>query len=91
LNFHIMHRIINDPDNIVDEMVAGFKAANKNLVAGTINPRVLKSREAPVEGEIGIVTGGGSGHKPAFIGYLGKNMVDAVAIGEIFTSWPVRS
>ncbi len=41
---------------------------------------------APVPGKVGVVTGGGSGHKPAFIGYIGRNMVDAVAVGEIFTS-----
>lgn len=81
-----MQRIINDPDNLVDEMVAGFKLAHSELVAETTNKRVLKYKEAPVKGKVGIVTGGGSGHKPAFIGYLGKNMVDAVAVGEIFTS-----
>ncbi len=86
-----MQRIINDPDNIVEDMVAGFKTANEDLVEETSNPRVLKYREAPVKGKVGIVTGGGSGHKPAFIGYLGKNMVDAVAIGEIFTSPTAKS
>ncbi|MCK5517459.1 MAG: dihydroxyacetone kinase subunit DhaK [Desulfobulbaceae bacterium] len=39
-----------------------------------------------LEGKVAVVTGGGSGHKPAFIGYIGKNMVDAVAVGEIFSS-----
>ncbi len=86
-----MQRIINDPDYLVDEMVAGFKAANEKMVAGTKNLRVLKYLEAPVKGKVGIVTGGGSGHKPAFIGYLGKNMVDAVAVGEIFTSPTAKS
>jgi dihydroxyacetone kinase-like protein len=43
-----------------------------------------------VPGKVGIVTGGGSGHKPAFIGYLGRNMVDAVAVGEIFSSPPAQ-
>ena len=47
---------------------------------------MLKFKNAPVQGKVGVVTGGGSGHKPAFIGYLGHNMVDAVAVGEIFSS-----
>jgi dihydroxyacetone kinase-like protein len=47
---------------------------------------VLKYAKSPQKGKVGIVTGGGSGHKPAFIGYIGRNMVDAVAVGEIFTS-----
>ena len=51
---------------------------------------MLKYRHAPVPGKVGIVTGGGSGHKPAFIGYIGRNMVDAVAMGEIFSSPPAQ-
>ena len=46
---------------------------------------------APVEGKVGIVTGGGSGHKPAFIGYIGKNLCDAVAVGEVFSSPTAQS
>src|SRR5512140_3534667 len=81
-----MQRIINDPDQVVGDMLDGFTKANKDLVAKTENPQVLKYVNAPVPGKVGVVTGGGSGHKPAFIGYIGKNMVDAVAVGEIFTS-----
>ena len=85
-----MQRFINDPSKVVDEMVKGFIKAHSNLVTGTANPRVVKSVH-PVKGRVGIVTGGGSGHKPAFIGYAGKNMVDAVAIGEIFSSPTAKS
>lgn len=81
-----MQRIINDPNQVVEDMLRGFVKGHSRLVAATDNPRVLKYREAPVPGKVGIVTGGGSGHKPAFIGYIGRNMVDAVAVGEIFTS-----
>lgn len=81
-----MNRIVNDPNYVVEDMLKGFVKANSNLVAATDNPRVLKYTAAPVEGKVGIVTGGGSGHKPAFIGYIGKNMCDAVAAGEIFSS-----
>jgi phosphoenolpyruvate---glycerone phosphotransferase subunit DhaK len=81
-----MQRIINDPDLVVNEMVEGFLKAHADVVAPTSNPRVVKYRHAPIEGKVGIVTGGGSGHKPAFVGYVGKNMVDAVAVGEVFSS-----
>lgn len=81
-----MQRIVNDPDRVVEEMLAGFARAHPDLVEPTSNPRVLKARGVPVPGKVGIVTGGGSGHKPAFIGYLGRNLVDAVAVGEIFSS-----
>ena len=70
----------------VEDMLVGFLKSHGDLVEATENPRVLKSRTAPVKGRVGIVTGGGSGHKPAFIGYLGRNLVDAVAVGEIFSS-----
>ena len=46
----------------------------------------MAAKEAPIDGKVGVVTGGGSGHKPAFIGYLGKNLCDAAAVGEICTS-----
>jgi len=85
-----MQKFINDPSLVVDEMLQGFVKAHSDVVAPTENERVLKYKEAPVQGKVGIVTGGGSGHKPAFIGYLGKNMCDAVAVGEIFTSPPAQ-
>ena len=77
-----MQRIINNADHVVEDMLEGFIAAHEDIVSRTQNPRVLKYNQAPVPGKVGIVTGGGSGHKPAFIGYLGKNMIDAVAVGE---------
>lgn len=80
-----MQRILNDPDHIVEEMLEGFLKSNPHIVAPTENPRVVRAVETPQD-RVGIVTGGGSGHKPAFVGYVGKNMVDAVAVGEIFSS-----
>jgi phosphoenolpyruvate---glycerone phosphotransferase subunit DhaK len=83
-----MQKIINDPQQVVDEALEGFILANSHRVVATDNPRVIRSVHAPVKGRVGIVTGGGSGHKPAFVGYVGHNMVDAVACGEIFSSPP---
>jgi phosphoenolpyruvate---glycerone phosphotransferase subunit DhaK len=85
-----MQKIINNPQDVVDEMLEGFVKAHPDLIAKTENERVLKFKDAPVDGRVGIVTGGGSGHKPAFIGYIGRNMVDAIAVGEIFTSPPAQ-
>jgi dihydroxyacetone kinase-like protein len=81
-----MQRIINNPNDVVDDMINGFIKAHKDIIEKTENNRVLKYKKAPIKNKVGIVTGGGSGHKPAFIGYIGENMVDAVAIGEIFSS-----
>jgi dihydroxyacetone kinase-like protein len=80
-----MQRILNNPDNVVDEMLKGFVKVHGDIVAVTNNPRVLKRAELP-PGRVGVVTGGGSGHKPAFIGYIGENLCDAAAVGEICTS-----
>jgi phosphoenolpyruvate---glycerone phosphotransferase subunit DhaK len=85
-----MQKIINNPGNVVDEMLQGFVSVHSDLVTVTDNERVLKYKYAPVENKVGIVTGGGSGHKPAFIGYIGHNMVDAVAVGELFSSPPAQ-
>lgn len=80
-----MQRILNNPDDIVDEMLKGFVKVHSDIVEVTGNSRVIKRKNIPA-GKVGIVTGGGSGHKPAFIGYIGENLCDAVAVGEIFSS-----
>ncbi len=80
-----MQRILNNPDDIVDEMLKGFIKVHGDIVCATANPRVLKRVDMP-KGRVGVVTGGGSGHKPAFVGYIGKNLCDAAAVGEICTS-----
>ena len=86
-----MNRIINNPDEVVEDALRGYLRAHADLLAGTDNPRVLRHPSAPRRGKVGIVTGGGSGHEPAFLGYVGENMVDAVAIGEIFSSPTAKS
>jgi dihydroxyacetone kinase-like protein len=86
-----MQRIINNQNDVVNDMINGFIKVHKDIVEKTENNRVLKYKKAPIKNKVGIVTGGGSGHKPAFIGYIGENMIDAVAIGEIFSSPPAKA
>jgi dihydroxyacetone kinase len=86
-----MNRIIDDPDRVVDDMLRGVIGVHSDLLAPTENPRVLRHRRAPRAGKVGVVTGGGSGHEPAFLGYLGDNLLDAVAVGEVFSSPTARS
>ncbi len=85
-----MQKFINDPSKVVDEMLEAYLQVHSDLVSPTENERVIKFKNAPLKGKVGIVTGGGSGHKPAFIGYVGRNLVDAVAVGEIFSSPPAQ-
>lgn len=86
-----MKKFINDPNLVVDEMMEGYIAAHRDKVRALSEARVVVRKDAPVKGKVGVITGGGSGHKPAFIGYVGKGMVDAVAAGEIFTSPPANA
>ena len=80
-----MQKLVNDPKYMVDESVSGFVKCYSEIIARTQNKRVVRYKAAPVSGKVGVVTGGGSGHDPAFIGYIGRNMLDAVAVGGIFT------
>lgn len=86
-----MQKLFNHPANVVDESIDGFVKCYHCFVAHTDCARTLKYTEAPVAGKVGIVTGGGSGHDPAFMGYIGENMLDAVAIGNIFSPPSVDS
>ena len=86
-----MNRIINNADLVVEDMLKGWLVAHADTVAATDNSRVVKRARAPEAGKVGVVTGGGSGHEPAFLGYVGDGMVDAVAIGEIFSSPTAKS
>ncbi|MQB40954.1 dihydroxyacetone kinase subunit DhaK [Rhizobium sp. ICMP 5592] len=86
-----MQRFINNPDEVVEDTVKGFVKAHSGTVRLAENPRVVVAKNAPHAGKVGVITGGGSGHEPAFIGYTGKNMLDAVAVGELFSSPTAKS
>ena len=87
-----MQRIINDPNMVVEDMLKGFAKCHRDIIhVDEENPRVVISNSFNKQKKVGIVTGGGSGHKPAFIGYCGEHMADAVAVGEIFSSPTAKS
>src|SRR6056297_2139861 len=81
-----MKKLINDPDDVVDEMLDGMVAAYPEQVRRLPDTQVLVRADAPVDGKVGIVSGGGSGHEPTHAGYLGEGMLDGAAAGEVFTS-----
>ena len=80
-----MKKILNDPANYVDEMLDGLIAAHPDIYAQP-EPRVIARAGGVTLGKVGIVTGGGSGHLPIFTGYVGKGLLDACAIGNVFAS-----
>lgn len=66
-----MNRIINDPDLLVEHMLQGVLVAHPELTQAKDNQRVVYNANLAQDGRVGIVTGGGSGHEPAFLGYVG--------------------
>ncbi len=73
-----MNRVINDPDQVVEDMLRGILVAHPELRQYESNPRVIVKAKPSAQGRVGIVTDGGSGHEPAFLGYVGPGLVDAV-------------
>ena len=82
-----MKKILNNPENYVDEMLAGLTAAHPEYyrLHGD-SGKVVARTTAGKAGKVGIVTGGGSGHLPVFSGYVGEGLLDACAIGDVFAS-----
>ena len=80
----IRKKLINDPFDAVDEMVEGFAAAHADVVR-LVGERVV-ARHPPDRPKVGLVIGGGSGHEPAFLGYVGAGLADAAAVGNIFAA-----
>ena len=82
-----MKKIINDPFQVVDETISGIlKAYPYHLRMAKESSRALVRADAPVKGKVAICTGGGSGHIPVFLGYVGPGLLDGVSIGNVFSS-----
>jgi dihydroxyacetone kinase-like protein len=80
-----MKKILNEPVDYVDEMLEGMVAAHPGIYAQP-RRRVIARAGGAKAGKVGVVTGGGSGHLPVFAGYVGKGLLDAAAIGDVFAS-----
>ena len=83
-----MHKFINNPEEVVNEMLQGIAAAHPKIVRLIEGTGCLIRSDAPVKGKVGLVTGGGSGHEPAHGGYVGRGMLDAAVAGNVFSSPP---
>lgn len=81
-----MKKLINDPDAVVREALEGIEAAHGDRLRVTYDPMVIVRADAPVQGKVGIISGGGSGHEPMHGGFVGPGMLDAACPGEVFTS-----
>lgn len=81
-----MKKLINDPEEVVKEELEGIAVAHPDLVKVHFDPNYIVRADAPVEGKVGIVSGGGSGHEPMHGGFVGMGMLDAACPGAVFTS-----
>lgn len=81
-----MKKLINAPENVVQEMLAGMVMAHPEYVRKLDGYQCLVSAQAPVAGKVGLVSGGGSGHEPAHAGFIGRGMLDAACVGNVFSS-----
>lgn len=79
-----MKKIINEPQNIIEEMLSGIVKSYPSLVHRVDDSRVIAKNDALKQ--VGLVSGGGSGHEPAHAGFVGNGMLSAAVLGDVFTS-----
>jgi phosphoenolpyruvate---glycerone phosphotransferase subunit DhaK len=80
-----MKKLINAPENVVDEALAGMLAAHPDYIR-VEEPNIVVRKDAPRAGKVGVISGGGSGHEPMHGGFVGMGMLDAACPGAVFTS-----
>ncbi|HWO69349.1 MAG TPA: dihydroxyacetone kinase subunit DhaK [Actinomycetota bacterium] len=81
-----MKKLINRPEDVVREELQGIAAAHPDLVKVHFDPNFIYRADAPVQGKVAVISGGGSGHEPMHGGFVGMGMLDAACPGEVFTS-----
>ena len=81
-----MKKLINAPDAVVQDALHGVEVAHGDRFRVSYDPAFVVRRDAPVQGKVGLISGGGSGHEPMHGGFVGPGMLDAACPGEVFTS-----
>ena len=81
-----MKKLINSPEDVVRDALRGMEAAHGDRLRISYDPYLVVRKDAPVQGKVGIISGGGSGHEPMHGGFVGPGMLDAACPGEVFTS-----
>src|ERR1700719_2031036 len=81
-----MKKLINKPDDVVLEALAGMQDAHSDLIKVDVEQQLVIRKDAPVQGKVGVISGGGSGHEPMHGGFVGMGMLDAACPGAVFTS-----
>ena len=81
-----MKKLINSPEDVVRDALRGMEAAHGDRLRISYDPYMVVRKDAPIQGKVGIISGGGSGHEPMHGGFVGPGMLDAACPGEVFTS-----
>src|SRR5437899_5336032 len=81
-----MKKLINKPEDVVKEALAGMAAAHPDLIRVDYENQLVVRKDAPIRGKVGVISGGGSGHEPMHGGFVGRGMLDAACPGAVFTS-----
>jgi dihydroxyacetone kinase-like protein len=81
-----MKKLINAPDDVVRDALRGMEAAHGDRLRISYDPYLVVRADAPIQGKVGLISGGGSGHEPMHGGFVGPGMLDAACPGEVFTS-----
>src|SRR5579862_8908285 len=81
-----MKKLINSPESVVTEALAGMQALHPELLRVDFDNQVITRADGPTRGKVGVISGGGSGHEPMHGGFVGRGMLDAACPGAVFTS-----
>lgn len=81
-----MKKLINDPNNVLEDMIEGMCYAHEEYLKRVAGFDVLVRKNPKTSGKVALVSGGGSGHEPAHAGFIGEGMLDAAVCGAVFTS-----
>lgn len=80
-----MKKFMNTAENMVAESLEGFVRAHERFVVFGAERKCIRRRNLTL-GKVAVISGGGAGHEPMHIGFVGKGMLDAACVGHIFTS-----
>jgi dihydroxyacetone kinase-like protein len=81
-----MKKLINRAEDVVKEALVGMAAAHADMIKVHYDPNIIVRADAPIQGKVGVISGGGSGHEPMHGGFVGLGMLDAACPGDVFTS-----
>jgi phosphoenolpyruvate---glycerone phosphotransferase subunit DhaK len=81
-----MKKFLNDPETLLSEALNGMVLAHPDLIEAHFDPTYIRRVQRPIKKKVALISGGGSGHEPLHVGFIGQGMLDAACPGQVFTS-----